>query len=80
MIGLFFAPFVAVPKAEAWPWLLSSVVIHAFYYYFLLQAYAHGDLSFVYPIARGLGPLLVAIFSVLVLLLCWVCYSGERDS
>ena len=63
VIGLFFAPFVAIPKAEAWPWLISSVIIHCFYYYFLLQAYAHGDLSFVYPIARGLGPLLVAVFS-----------------
>jgi len=24
--------------------------------------------------------LLVAIFSVIILLLCWVCYSGERRS
>ncbi|MSP47872.1 MAG: EamA family transporter [Alphaproteobacteria bacterium] len=63
VIGIFFAPFVAIPRAEAWPWLLTSVVIHGFYYYFLLQAYAHGDLSYVYPIARGLGPLLVAVFS-----------------
>jgi drug/metabolite transporter (DMT)-like permease len=63
VIGLLFAPFVAIPKAEAWPWLIASVIIHCFYYYFLLQAYAHGDLSFVYPIARGLGPLLVAVFS-----------------
>src|SRR5688572_24436854 len=63
VIGLMFAPFVAVPRAEAWPWLITSVIIHMFYYFFLLQAYAHGDLSFVYPIARGLGPLLVALFS-----------------
>ncbi len=63
VIGLLFAPFVEIPRAEAWPWLLASVAIHGFYYYFLLQAYAHGDLSFVYPIARGLGPLLVAVFS-----------------
>jgi drug/metabolite transporter (DMT)-like permease len=63
VIGLLFAPFVEIPRAEAWPWLVSSVVIHCFYYYFLLQAYAHGDLSYVYPIARGLGPLLVAVFS-----------------
>lgn len=63
VIGLFLAPFVEIPRAEAWPWLITSVAIHGFYYYFLLQAYAHGDLSFVYPIARGLGPLLVAVFS-----------------
>jgi drug/metabolite transporter (DMT)-like permease len=41
----------------------ASVIIHNFYYYFLLRAYAHGDLGHVYPIARGLGPLLVAILS-----------------
>jgi drug/metabolite transporter (DMT)-like permease len=63
VIGLAFAPFVEIPRAEAWPWLIASVIVHCFYYYFLLQAYAHGDLSFVYPIARGLGPLLVAVFS-----------------
>jgi uncharacterized membrane protein len=38
-------------------------MIHNFYYFFLLKAYATGDLSHTYPIARGLGPLLVAIFS-----------------
>lgn len=63
VLGLLFAPFVPIPKAEAWPWLIASAIVHCFYYYFLLQAYAHGDLSYVYPIARGLGPLLVAVFS-----------------
>ncbi|MFO0987305.1 MAG: EamA family transporter [Alphaproteobacteria bacterium] len=57
---LFFLPF---PPQTAWMWLGASVVIHNFYYYFLLKAYATGDLSHTYPIARGLGPLLVAIFS-----------------
>ncbi|MGH7006407.1 MAG: EamA family transporter, partial [Alphaproteobacteria bacterium] len=57
---LFFLP--GLPRA-AWLWLLASVIIHNFYYYFLLKAYATGDLSHTYPIARGLGPLLVAIFS-----------------
>ena len=63
VMGVLAAPFVEIPRAEAWPWLIASVFIHGFYYYFLLQAYAHGDLSFVYPIARGLGPLLVALLS-----------------
>ncbi|MBL8664711.1 MAG: hypothetical protein JNM29_17900 [Candidatus Odyssella sp.] len=57
---LFFLPF---PPQTAWMWLGASVVIHNFYYYFLLKAYATGDLSHTYPIARGLGPLLVAILS-----------------
>jgi drug/metabolite transporter (DMT)-like permease len=63
VLGLLCAPFVAFPKTEAWPWIGASVIVHVFYYYFLLKAYSYGDLSYVYPIARGLGPLLVAIFS-----------------
>jgi len=57
---VFFLPF---PPKTAWLWLAASVAIHNFYYFFLLKAYATGDLSHTYPIARGLGPLLVAIFS-----------------
>lgn len=56
-------PFVGFPSPAAWPYLLGSTAIHGLYYFFLLRAYAHGDLSHVYPIARGLGPLLVATFS-----------------
>ncbi|MBI1779075.1 MAG: EamA family transporter [Proteobacteria bacterium] len=63
VIGLFAFPFVAIPDRAAWPYLVGSVTIHAGYYFALLRAYAHGDLSHVYPIARGLGPLLVAMFA-----------------
>lgn len=63
IIGLAAVPFTAIPAPEAWPWLLASVAIHVFYYFFLLSAYAHGDLSHVYPIARGIAPLLVAILA-----------------
>lgn len=63
VLALIALPFVEVPVAAAWPYLLLSVCIHYCYYYTLLSAYAHGDLSHVYPIARGLGPLLVAMSS-----------------
>jgi drug/metabolite transporter (DMT)-like permease len=63
LIGLAAIPFLPLPDPAAWKWLLISIAIHNFYYFFLLNAYAHGDLSHVYPIARGSGPLLVAIFS-----------------
>ncbi|QQS12545.1 MAG: EamA family transporter [Rhodospirillales bacterium] len=62
-LGGVFVPFLPAPAVESWPWLAASVTIHLFYYFFLLKAYAHGDLSHTYPIARGLGPLLVALFS-----------------
>lgn len=64
--GLFaalFIPFVPVPEKAAWPYLITSVVIHNAYYFVLLRAYALGDLSLVYPIARGLAPVLVGIVS-----------------
>ncbi len=63
LFGVVAAPFVPLPAPEAWPYLIASVIIHVFYYVFLLRAYAHGDLSLVYPIARGLGPTLVALIS-----------------
>src|ERR1700687_1741215 len=62
-LGLALAPFVPPPAAASWKWLAASVAIHNFYYLFLLRAYAHGDLSHVYPISRGLGPTLVAVFA-----------------
>ncbi|MCB1385683.1 MAG: hypothetical protein KDJ80_07050, partial [Nitratireductor sp.] len=49
------------PADEAWPFIIASTVIHYFYYGFLLLAYRHGDLSQVYPIARGVAPVLVAL-------------------
>lgn len=56
-------PFVPPLAPEAWPYVAFSIAIHNVYYYFLLGSYKHGDLSHVYPIARGLGPLLVAALS-----------------
>lgn len=63
LVSLPFVFFLPFPPKAAWMWLAASVAIHNFYYYFLLKAYATGDLSHTYPIARGLGPLIVAIFS-----------------
>jgi drug/metabolite transporter (DMT)-like permease len=62
-LGLAVVPFVPFLEAAAWPYLIASILVHNFYYFFLLKAYRWGDLSHVYPIARGLGPLLVALAS-----------------
>jgi drug/metabolite transporter (DMT)-like permease len=59
-MGLCLALFLPLPEAGAWKFLALSVAIHLVYYFFLLKAYSYGDLSHTYPIARGLGPLLVA--------------------
>ena len=49
------------PAREAWPFLIASTLIHFFYYGFLLLSYRFGDLSQVYPIARGVAPVMVAL-------------------
>ncbi|MFN8526480.1 MAG: EamA family transporter [Chloroflexota bacterium] len=46
--------------------MFVSAVLHLAYFLFLAQAYRGGDLSLVYPLARGTGPLLATIVAVLV--------------
>lgn len=65
LIGLVALPFVGIPSSESWPYLFASVVIHTAYYFFLIQQYRVGDLSHVYPLARGLSPLLIATSAAL---------------
>ena len=59
--GVILAMFVPLPSMEAAPFIVASTIIHWGYYLFLNIAYRFGDLSFVYPIARGAAPILVAI-------------------
>jgi drug/metabolite transporter (DMT)-like permease len=66
-ISLALLPLFALPAAASWPWIAVSAVLHTGYKIFLIRAYAHGDLSQVYPLARGSAPLLVALFSIFVL-------------
>src|SRR5262245_40364694 len=63
VMGLCFVPFLPWIEPAAWKYLVASILIHVLYYTFLLKAYSYGDLSHTYPIARGLGPLLVALVS-----------------
>jgi Predicted permease, DMT superfamily len=73
LFGAMLLPFVAFPAPESWPFLLGSVVLHMLYQVFLIQSYHFGDLTQVYPVARGVAPLLVALASALLL---GVTFSG----
>lgn len=55
------------PAGAAWPWLAASIVIHILYNTGLLYAYRVGDFNQTYPLARGVGPVVVAAFAALVL-------------
>tara|TARA_Y100000031_G_C8218329_1_gene384597 strand:- start:790 stop:1665 length:876 start_codon:yes stop_codon:yes gene_type:complete len=47
--------------------ILGTVLLHALYFVLLGRSYTHADLSFTYPIARGIGPALVPILGAVVL-------------
>ena len=59
--GLAVVLLVPPPGWAIWPYVLASTVIHWGYYFFLNAAYRLGDLSVMYPIARGLAPVLIAL-------------------
>lgn len=61
LICVAIIPFVPLPAPESWPYLVASVLVHNAYYFTLSAAYRVGDLSQVYPLFRGLAPVLVAI-------------------
>ncbi len=65
LVCLCIAPFVPAPAPESWPYIAASVVIHTGYYLTLSASYRAGDLSQVYPLFRGLAPVLVAISAAL---------------
>ncbi len=55
------------PDPSSWWYILAGAALHVGYQLFLLLSYRAGDLSHVYPIARGIAPMLVAGVSVIVL-------------
>ena len=59
--------FLPMPSVESIPFILASIIIHQGYQWFLLSSYQIGDLTKVYPIARGSGPLVTTIISILFL-------------
>lgn len=77
---IIYAPLAAVavyvtgyrPDRIDWVFLLGTGVFQAVYFTILRRGYAAGDLSVVYPLARGTGPLM-AVFLAVVLI-------GERPS
>ena len=75
--GIALAYFVVPPSFASLPFIVASTVIHWGYYFFLTKSYRYGDLSFVYPVARGLAPVLVAVGAVIFAdeflpLLAWI--------
>ena len=77
--AVVYLPAVAVWGRPDWSWpftmwagVAAAAVVRAAYFGALASAYARGDLSQVYPLARGIAPVLVPPAAVLIL--------GERPS
>jgi drug/metabolite transporter (DMT)-like permease len=64
VLSVCLVPVVATPAPESWPYLTTSAVLSVGYMLFLNWAYQVGDLSHVYPFARGIAPAIVAVVSV----------------
>ncbi|MDD0810421.1 DMT family transporter [Curvibacter sp. RS43] len=64
----------AVPKWGALEWGLVGLsgVLHVVYYVILLRGYQRADLTVVYPLARGSGPLLSSLVAL--------TFMGEQGS
>lgn len=67
-VGLWFA-CTEVPRwgSTEWGLVLASGAIHVVYFTTLLRGYRLADLTVVYPLARGSGPLLTALVAVVFL-------------
>src|SRR6478672_208017 len=46
-------------EREAWPYIVASAALQLLYFALLITAYARAPLSVVYPISRGVAPVLV---------------------
>lgn len=59
--------YAGPPPSEAWLLVFTSGLLHTGYYIFLMNAYRLGDLSQVYPVARGVAPLITAVLASFLL-------------
>ena len=59
--------FLPAPSVESIPYIILSAVIHQGYQNFLLTAYQTGKFTTVYPVARGFGPLVATVISIIFL-------------
>ena len=61
---VFYIPF---PTPYIWILIMTSALLHGLYRMLVLYSYRFGDLSFVYPVARGGSSLLLAVISIIYL-------------
>ena len=61
---VFYVPF---PNTYIWFLIILSALLHGFYRILVLYSYKFGDLSFIYPVARGGSSLILVLISIFYL-------------
>ena len=67
---IVFAPVTALrfdAEWAVWPFIVVTSMLQLLYFALLATAYRKAELSFVYPVARGVAPAIVLVVSVVVL-------------
>ncbi len=65
--ALLLPATIAVPPVKVWPLAVASGAAEATYFALLAAAYRRGELSFTYPVARGVAPFLITLGGAAVL-------------
>lgn len=63
--GLFMLAVTGLPAAASWPYALVSAGLHMAYNVLLARSYSSGDMSLVYPVARGAAPAVSVLLSLI---------------
>jgi uncharacterized membrane protein len=68
-VGLLAVPALLTGgvSSEAIPFIAASAALELVYFVLLARAYAGGELSVIYPIARGSAPVVVLVFGAIAL-------------
>ena len=72
-ISILFAPlsifmfFQSPIGGIGWVFVVGTGILHVFYFFFLTRGYKYGELSEVYPVARGTGPALTPLLGYFIL-------------
>jgi len=61
IVGIIIGSISSFPSWESFPFIMASAIVHVCYYFFLYKSYVFGDLSEVYPLMRGMAPILVTL-------------------
>jgi len=59
--------FVDLPQGITWFYLLCSSILHSLYFILLGSMYNRGDMTVIYPVARGCAPAFVTLWSLIFL-------------